>query len=319
MARCVAALDFWIIFSEHLSRHPGSWIALHQLLSVPLLLRVDQHRLELEHGGERIRVRCRARSSQVGGLLASAAAGGPGATSAAVTHPDLEIVQVHPWAAPWWRRRGWLTVPAFVRYRGRIDSVPPPRISKSLRGNLARARRSGFRSREGHGADWERARAMAEAWGRTRFGPDVWMPPEHAWRRLRRHGRLILIGDGSRDVAMAAIVPAAGRREAWFASIGIAGGDKALLRDGALTAAYAAAVEEARRIGAAILDIGRCSARADDTIATYKMRWGVRPTVDSLSPLYALRARTPAGKRFLGAQPLWALGPGAALRRLGPS
>jgi hypothetical protein len=319
LERLAAAVDFWIVFSARLSRRPGPWIALHRLLSVPLLLRVDWQRLELEHDGERIRVRCRARfAAPVAAVLSTGSPAGRGARGAVDGDHDLEVIQVHPWAARWWCRRGWLTVPAFVRYQGPLDSIPPRRVSKSLRGNLARARRNGFRPRRGEGADWDRARAMAERWGHARFGPDVWKPPEHAWRRLRRRGHLILIGDGSRDVAMAVIVPAGGGRDAWFASIGIAGGDGSLLRAGALTGAYAAAVEEARRIGAAILDTGRCSPRADDSIAAYKQRWGLGPTPDPLSPLFALRARTPAGERLLTSLPLWALDSRGALRRVGP-
>jgi hypothetical protein len=71
-----------------------------------------------------------------------------------------------------------------------------------------------------------------------------------------------------------------------------------------LTAAYAAAVEHARASGAEVLDSGRCSARADDSIAAYKMRWGLRPEPDPLSPLYAVRALTPAGEQFLDQRPL---------------
>ena len=317
LTRCIAALDYWILFTVRLSQRPGPWIALHRLLSVPLLLRIDQHRLELEQGGGRIRVRCRTRSSQLGGLLPGAAAAEAGSAAAANPDPDLEIVQVHPWTAPWWRRRGWLMVPAFVRYQGSLDSVPPARPSKLLRRNLARAVRSGFRPRPGDNADWERARAITESWARARFGSDVWFPPEHAWTRMRRHGRVIMIGDGARDVATV-IVVSAGGGEAWLGPLGIAGGDHALLRAGALTAAYAAAVEMARRCGASTFDSGRCSARADDGIAAYKRRWGFRPNADPLSPLYALRARTPAGERFLATLPLWTLGPGAALRRVGP-
>lgn len=319
LERLAAAVDFWIVFNARLSQRPGPWIALHRLLSGPLLLRVGRQLLELEHAGERIRIRCRTRFAQpVAALLGAGSPVWPGESGAIAVDPDLEVIQVHPWAARWWRRRGWLTVPAFVRYQGRIDAVPPRRISKSLRGNLARARRSGFRPRRGQGADWDRARGMAETWGRARFGVDVWLPPEHAWRRMRRHGRLIMIGDGRRDVAMAVVVSAAGGKEAWFASIGLAGGDRSLLRAGALTASYAAAADDARRRGEAILDTGRCSPRADDPIATYKRRWGLGPTVDPLSPLFALRARTPAGERFLGALPLWALGAGGELQRIGP-
>ena len=77
-----------------------------------------------------------------------------------------------------------------------------------------------------------------------------------------------------------------------------------LLRAGALTAAYAAAIEDARRIGAETFDSGRCSPRADDPIAAYKARWGLRPEPDPLIPVYALRARTPEGERCLARLPV---------------
>jgi hypothetical protein len=145
---------------------------------------------------------------------------------------------------------------------------------------------------------------MVESWAELRFGDQRWLPPEHAWRRLRRHGRLIVIGNETRDVAVAIVVPGRGGREAWFASLGVAGRDASLLHAGALTAAYAAAIEEARRIGAETFDSGRCSARARDPIAAYKTRWGLRPEPDPLVPVYALRARTPAGERCLARLPI---------------
>jgi hypothetical protein len=117
---------------------------------------------------------------------------------------------------------------------------------------------------------------------------------------------------------MAIVVAACGGSEAWFASLGVAGGEQALVRAGALTAAYSAAVEHARR-SAAIFDSGRCSPRADEGIAVYKRRWGLRPAIDPLSPLIALRARTTAGKRFLASLPLWTLEAGPVLRRVGAS
>jgi hypothetical protein len=145
---------------------------------------------------------------------------------------------------------------------------------------------------------------MVESSARVQFGADVWLPPEHAWRRLRRRGSLLMVEDGSRDVAAAIVVVGRGGREAWFSSVGVAGGDRSLVRAGALTAAYAGAIEHARASGAEILDSGRCSARADDSIAAYKRRWGLRPEPDPLSPLYAVRVLTPAGRRFLEQRPL---------------
>ena len=200
-----------------------------------------------------------------------------------------------------------ITAEAILRRQplSRVPDIPPARRSSSLRANLSRARRSGFTVRRGDGSrDWERAREMAESWARVRFGTDVWLPPAHAWRRLRRRGSLLMVGDGSRDVAMAVVVAARRGRESWFAFVGVADGDRSLVRAGALTAAYAGAIEHARASGCEVLDSGRCSARADDSIAAYKRRWGFRPAPDPLSPLYAVRPLTPAGERFLSLLPL---------------
>jgi hypothetical protein len=307
LARGVSGLDFWILFSARVSRRPALWIALHRLLAVPVLLRLRSHRFELGQGREHVRLRCRVRSPMVAWLLAgqdTIRAAGAGAGD-----DDIEVTQVHPWTAWWWRRRGCLIVPAFVRYRATMGSIPPSRRSKSLRGNLARARRNGLGPRAGEEGDWGAAREMAGAYARARFGYEAWIPPAHAWSRMRRHGRLIVISDGVRDVGMAILVRAAGGREAWFAALGIRAGDRALLRTGVSTALYAAALEEARRWGAPVFDSGRCSLRADDPIAAYKRRWGLSESADPLSPVYALRSLTSAGERGLAAMPLWALGP----------
>jgi hypothetical protein len=288
----VAALEFWILFSARTARFPGAWVVLHQLLSAPLLLRLEERSLTVD----RVQVTARVRSDQLSWLLDGAAIIEDGTRAGP---PDLEVVRIHPWAAWLWRRRGWLIVPSFVLYRGPVAEVPPPRRSKSLRSNLSRARRSGFAARRGHARDWGRAREMAEAWARARFGAGAWFPPDHAWRRLRRRGSLLMIGDGRRDVAMAIVMPGRGGREAWFAALGVVEGDPGLVRDGALTATYAAVAEHARSIGAETLNAGRCSPRADDPRGAYKSRWGMRPFNDPLSPLYAVRTLTPLGHDFL--------------------
>jgi hypothetical protein len=132
---------------------------------------------------------------------------------------------------------------------------------------------------------------------------------------MRRHGRLLVIGDGSRDVAMSVVVWGCGGRLAWFPTVGIADGDEELLRAGVLTAAYQAVIDEVRRGGAETVDAGRCWARTDDPIAAYKGRWGYSPEVDELSPVFAIRARTPAGEHLLATRPLWTLTRGPSLRR----
>jgi hypothetical protein len=289
IARWVAALDFWLQFSARLARRPAAWIVLHRLLSVPLLLRLP--RRTLASSGVIVTTRVR---SPLAWLLPD-----PGSSSGA---PDLDVVQVHPWMAWWWRRRGRVIVPTFVRYRGRVEEIPPPRPSKSLRANLTKAERNGFVARPGD--EWGLARRMAEDWARGRFGEDVWMPPEHAWGRMRRHGRLLTISDGTRDVAVAVVIAAHGGREAWFTALGLAEGDPELLRAGAITAVYAAVADDARAIGAATIDSGRCYARGDDPIGEYKARWGYRPVRDPFSPVFAVRALSEAGSRFLADAPL---------------
>ena len=292
-SRFVAALEFWIVFSARVARFPRVWVVLHQLLSAPLLLRLRQRSLVVDG----VRVSCRTRSDQLAWLLDDASLVEDVPSSAP---PDVEIVRIHPWTAWLWRRRGYLIVPSFVLYRGPVVGVPPTRPSRSLRRNLTRAQRSGFGARRGSGArDWALARAMAEAWARVRFGAGVWLPPEYGWRWLRRHGSLFMIGDGVRDVAMAAVVCGRGGREVWGVSVGVADGDAQLVRDGALTASYAAAAEYARAIGAELFNAGRCTPRADDPRGVYKSRWGLQPSHDPLSPLYAVRALTPLGERFL--------------------
>jgi hypothetical protein len=291
--RLVAALENWIVFSSRVARFPGVWVRLHQLLSTPLLLRLRQRSVVVDG----VRVACRTRSDQLAWLLDGASLVEESTPSGP---PDVEAVRIHPWVARSWRRRGRLIVPSFVLYRGPVAGVPPERPSRSLRANLSRARRSGFGAREGGGArDWARAREMAELWGRERFGANVWLFSERAWRRLRRRGSLLMIGDGAQDAAMIVVVPGQGGREAWFASLGVADGDAALMRGGALTAAYAAAVEHARAIGADVLNLGRATSRGDDPVGIYKSRWGLRPTHDPLSPLYAVRPVTGLGERFL--------------------
>jgi hypothetical protein len=294
----VAALEFWIVFSARVARFPGVWVVLHQLLSAPLLLRLRQRSLVVDG----VRVTCRTRSDELAWLLDGASLVEEVTSS---DPPDIEVARIHPWTAWVWRRRGRRIVPSFVLYRGGVADVPPARRSKSLRGNLSRARRSGFRARRGGAAqEWAAARAMAESWARVRFGPDVWLPPEHGWRRLRRRGSLLMISDGARDLAMLVVVLGRGGREAWLAAVGVAGGDPELMRAGALTASYAAAVEYAREIGAEVVNAGRCTSRADDPRGVYKSRWGLRPGVDPLSPLYAVHALTSQGERFLERRPL---------------
>src|SRR3712207_8937939 len=73
-------------------------------------------------------------------------------------------------------------------YTTLFRSVPPPRPSKSLRANLATARRSGFVVRTG--SDWTSARAMAEAWARARFGDEVWIADRKSTRLNSSHANI---------------------------------------------------------------------------------------------------------------------------------
>ena len=264
----VAALEFWILFSVRTARFPGAWVLLHRLLSAPLLLLLRQRSLAIDG----VRVTCRTRSDQLAWLLDGASLVEDVTSS---SPPDVDVVRIHPWAARWWRRRGWLIVSSFVLYRVR-SSACPLRGGRRACAGICRGRGDPGSAPGGApalGIGPGRARWRSRG-ARVRFGADAWFPSEHAWKRLRRRGTLLMIGDGTRDVAMAVVVPGRGGRDLWFASVGVADGDAALTRDGALTASYAAAAERARTIGAEVLNAGHCTPRADDSLGFYKSRWG---------------------------------------------
>ena len=318
LTRCIAALDYWILFTVRLSRRPGPWIALHRLLSVPLLVEdgpapvgaragrgADTHALPcpLELGSADFSRRGRAENPR-GGCRGSRS-------------PDLEVVQVHPWTAPWWRRRGWLTVPAFVRYQGRARlgaARPPfeelarkPRPGPPQRLPPAAWRRRRLGARPGDG----RVVGSSAVWLRCLVSPAARVEPDASPRsrdhdRRRRPGR----GDGDRCFV-------GGGGEAWLGPHRHRGRRPRAAARGSPDRGVCCGGRGGSAQRSVDLRQRPLLARADDQIAAYKRRWGFRPTADPLSPLYALRARTPAGERFLAAQPLWALGPGGALRRVG--
>lgn len=312
VGRIVRMIDWWITVSVRLSRWPGAWIAIHRLLSLPLLARVPSAEAVVGPG---IRIRCLGRPPRFAALLQQDSPGTPGSSRwlaafvpAGAGDADVEARAVHPWAAGRFRRAGWTLLPEFVRYRAEVAGLAYSRVPKSLASDLRRVDRLGYvvsAASRGRGA-WRRfRRRMSEPYARRRFGPGAWLPPALTWSRLRLHGRLLTVRRDGEPVAGGVMVRV--RDEVWFAALGVRDGDPALVREGALVATYRAVCDLTRSSGAAVLDGGRCSGRTDDPIGRYKRKWGLRPTPDPLTPLVAVRPTTSAGARWLAALPRYAV------------
>lgn len=305
-------IDWWITVSARISRWPRAWVAIHRLLSLPLLARSPSTEAVVGPG---IRIRCLGRPPRFASLLQEEGTGVPGRSrSLAAFRPagagaaDVEVREIHPWATGRFRRAGWTLLPEFVRYRAEVTSLANSRVPTSLASDLRRVERIGYMvstASRGRGP-WRRFRRhMSEPYARRRFGLAAWLPPAFTWSRLRLHGRLLTVRRSGDPVAGGVIVPA--RDEVWFAALGVREGDPALVREGALVATYRAVWDLCRSGGVAVLDAGRCSGRTDDPIGRYKMKWGLRPTPDPLTPLVAVRPATATGARWLASLPRYAV------------
>ena len=77
--------------------------------------------------------------------------------------------------------------------------------------------------------------------------------------------------------------------EAWVAALGVRDGDVALMRSGALAAAYALTIDWAKASGMVRIDFGRTSSFQLDGIGRFKRKWGMSPVRDPLARLIAIK------------------------------
>jgi SAM-dependent methyltransferase len=213
---------------------------------------------------------------------------------------DLLIAETTPALAPAFRRRGFLVVPAMVRFAASIEELRAvsARPSESLVSDLRRVTRAAYRT-EVWSYDRELSRRFYDDYiiphALARFGEETWLS-EFAWidRQLRAGMALVVLSPGRSDPdAMLVLVPRG--RVLVLASLGTRGGDPAIARAGAIHALYKGAIDVAAARGLRLVDAGRCRPWRDDGVAVYKWKRGFRPIVDGAQTLeYAVRLLRPA-------------------------
>jgi Acetyltransferase (GNAT) domain len=294
------------------------WIAAHAVLAFPYAVMGSARRYRADVEGTQVRALCVGREDPFRTLLTRLLAGRLHLEGAGrryflwrprrfwPTEADLIAVDIHPWLAARFRAAGWLVCPEFVRWQGELSRMPPAKPSKSLDSDLVRITRGGYAPEEPAGSrrDWEEFKeGMFIPYAARRFGEEAWIPSSGYLRALRRKGTLLFLRkDGQR---VAGVCMLRGGDEAWVAALGVRDGDLALMRSGAIAAAYALAIDWAKARGMRRIDFGRTSGFQLDGIARFKRKWGTSPVRDPLSRLIAIRVDPgqPALQRALEREP----------------
>ena len=81
-------------------------------------------------------------------------------------------------------------------------------------------------------------------------------------------------------------------------------GDPILFRRGASLAALTLGIEWARAEGCRQVDAGRTGPFLGDGVLRLKRKWGLRPVVDPLAHVVAVRVRSPAARTAFAREPV---------------
>jgi hypothetical protein len=314
-ARLATAVEERLLVPTYASRWPAAPVAAHRGLALPLQLRgpVRRLRAETEAGPLRIAAAGRAKllapmverwSGQSAPVAAEAACGlwRPGTLGR--LDADLILAEVHRWAAPRFRRAGWMVVPDAVRWVGALSEVPGPSPCHSVREDRRKVRNAGFTLvPAGSAADWElfTGRMLAPQ-ALARFGDDAWVPSASLLAELRRAGSLHLVLLDGR--AVAGIFAVRRGDSVWFPVSGVLDGDPTLFRRGASLAALTLGFEWARAAGCRRVDAGRTGPFLRDGVPRLKRKWGLRPVVDPLAHVVAVRVRSPVARAAILRDPV---------------
>ncbi len=201
---------------------------------------------------------------------------------------SLLIVDLHPWLAAPYRREGWRLVPESVRWQGDVERLPPPRPAETLRSDMRKVDRYGYRREESAGdAEWaEFLEQMALPYAHARFGEEVWFPDRRMLRHLRKRGRLLFVNRDDMRVAGGCVVSTPSCL--WLSLVGTKNGDERWVREGALSAVYLLTFDWARQQGYRRLDVGTTWPFPNDGLARYKAKLGLAPAPNPLAFTNAL-------------------------------
>lgn len=277
-----------------------AWIAAHRALSLPFQLKGTARHYSATLGGEELRVigignpkryaplfrRLFGQTREVGT-----------STTRMLWHPvwidgldaDLIVSEVHRWATAPFRAAGWKIMPGSIRWAGETATLPPPVPCHSLREDLRKLRRYEYRLEQTTAwRDWEEFyETMLAPQALSRFREKAWLPGQQLLRELAARGLLhYILRDGQR---VAGICTVRHGDTIWLPVSGVLNGDPALLRQGVSVAVFAQIFAWARGQGVRQIDAGRTTPFMNDGIARTKTKWGLRPVLDPLSHLLALR------------------------------
>ena len=234
---------------------------------------------------------------------------------------DVVIAETTPALSGGFTRRGFLIVPGSVRVGADVETLVATlaRPSSSLASDLARVRRTGYRS-----GVWSYTRARSRFAHRryllphayARFLEDATPPDAVLTDRLFAAGRIVTATRPGADDpdALGLVVPRGDLL--WFVALGTRDSDPTILDAGGLAALYLAAIDLARERGMRWVDAGRCRPWRSDGVMRFKWKWGFRPIADTAQTLeYAVKILRPesaaarrlaehgvivrAGRRFL--------------------
>ena len=226
---------------------------------------------------------------------------------------NLVVVDVHPWLANVYRGGGWLIVPENVRWQGDLSELPPPRPPESLRSDMRKVERYGYRLEEAEGdAAWaEFIEEMVFPHVKARYGEGAWCPGGRMRRSLQRGGRLLFVVRGDLRAAGGCFVPTPS--DLWFVLLGTRNGDERWVREGALSALYLLSFDWAKRKGYRRFDAGRTQPFPNDGVARYKAKFGLAPLPNPLAFTNALHLDPECESlaELLRAEPLFCLAEGS--------
>jgi hypothetical protein len=123
----------------------------------------------------------------------------------------------------------------------------------------------------------------------NRFGSAAWKPSRYFLRELAGRGVLHILRLEGRPVA--GICSVRNSNSLWLPLSGVLNGDRVLLQRGVSAAVFFHIFAWARNQGITRIDAGRTSPFVNDGIFRSKSKWGLRPVIDPLSHLIALRLR----------------------------